>query len=69
MPKGDGFTTIMDTVETALGAPPVDELVKEKGPNSPPDAENIEREDQDGMNNFFYLCNKAKLRIMITCTY
>lgn len=44
---GDGFTTIMDTVETALGAPPVDELVKEKGPDSPPDAENIEREDQD----------------------
>lgn len=53
MPKGDGFTTIMDTVETALGAPPVDELVKEKGPDSPPDAENIEREDQDGMKNFF----------------
>lgn len=44
---GEGFTTIMDTVETALGAPPVDELVKEKGPDSPPDAENIEREDQD----------------------
>lgn len=44
---GEGFTTIMDTVETALGAPPVDELVKEKGPDSPPDAEDIEREYQD----------------------
>lgn len=58
MPKGDGFTTIMDTVETALGAPPVDELVKEKGPDSPPDAENIEREDQDGMNNFIISVTK-----------
>lgn len=48
----------MDTVETALGAPPVDELVKEKGPDSPPDAENIEREDQDGMNNFIISVTK-----------
>lgn len=61
MPKGEGFTTIMDTVETALGAPPVDELVKEKGPDSPPDAENIEREDQDGINNFI-VSNKAKIQ-------
>lgn len=61
MPKGEGFTTIMDTVETALGAPPVDELVKEKGPDAPPDAENIEREYQDGINNFI-VSNKAKIQ-------
>ncbi|XP_078326150.1 uncharacterized protein LOC111126499 [Crassostrea virginica] len=43
---GEGFTTIMDTVETALGAPPVDELVKESIEETPPDTQNIEREEK-----------------------
>jgi hypothetical protein len=37
----------MDTVETALGAPPVEELVAEKGPNSPPDMVEIERQEKE----------------------
>ncbi|XP_062590277.1 protein FAM114A2-like [Saccostrea cucullata] len=40
---GEGFTTIMDSVETALGAPPVEEILEEKGPNSPPETVKMER--------------------------
>lgn len=53
MTKGEGFTTIMDTVETALGAPPVDELVKESIEETPPDTQNIEREEKQVAGTFF----------------
>ncbi|XP_061165020.1 protein FAM114A2-like [Saccostrea echinata] len=43
---GEGFTTIMDSMETALGAPPVEELLEEKGPNSPPDTVKMERQEK-----------------------
>ncbi|XP_048777231.2 protein FAM114A2-like isoform X3 [Ostrea edulis] len=44
---GEGFTTIMDSVETALGAPPIEELLTEKGPNSPPDTVKMERQEKE----------------------